>query len=197
MIKSTYLFGSKLRTVREKKGITLKQVARAAGITESMVSQIERNKVSPSVETLFSISDYLDIDYDYLFRDIKKARTVSLVPAEKGNRLLTESCSYTRLSLMPGQRGEPAVECVLLEVKPGMEKGSPGYGHQGSETGIIIEGEASLLYGTEEYRLSEGDSISFSSDTPHILKNTGGKDLKAVWVISPPKIFFNNNFTEK
>ena len=47
-----YTFGEKLRTVRERKGLTLKEVAGQAGVSESLVSQIERNKVSPSVDTL-------------------------------------------------------------------------------------------------------------------------------------------------
>ena len=44
--KKTYHFGEKLRDVREKKHMTLKSVAQAAGVSESLVSQIERNKVS-------------------------------------------------------------------------------------------------------------------------------------------------------
>ena len=65
-------FGEKLRTVRERKGITLKQVAAKVNVSESLISQIERNRVSPSVDTLIAIADALDIDLDYLFKDFKK-----------------------------------------------------------------------------------------------------------------------------
>ena len=62
--KMKYLFGHKLRTVRERKGYTLKDVASRAEVSESLISQIERNKVSPSIDTLLLIADILDIDYE-------------------------------------------------------------------------------------------------------------------------------------
>ena len=58
-----YKFGEKLRIVRERKGMTLKEVARQAGVSESLISQIERNRVSPSIDTLLQIADVLEIDF--------------------------------------------------------------------------------------------------------------------------------------
>jgi mannose-6-phosphate isomerase-like protein (cupin superfamily) len=55
--------------------------------------------------------------------------------------------------------------------------------------GILLEGEAELLYGTESYNLKQGDSVSFSSSVPHTLINTGKKKLKAIWIITPPRMF--------
>lgn len=89
-----------------------------------------------------------------------------------------------------GPDEEHAVEAFLLEVSPGSEKGDLVYGHAGTELGIVLEGEALLVYGTREYHLAKGDSISFSSDNPHILRNTGSRTLKAIWVISPPRKLF-------
>jgi len=51
-----YTFGDKLRAVREKKKMTMKDVAEKAGVSESLISQIETNKVSPAIETLLTIS---------------------------------------------------------------------------------------------------------------------------------------------
>ena len=65
--KVPYHFGEKLRTVREKKGYTLKVVAQKAGVSESLVSQIERNKVSPAIDTLLNLADVLDINLEFLF----------------------------------------------------------------------------------------------------------------------------------
>jgi mannose-6-phosphate isomerase-like protein (cupin superfamily) len=63
------------------------------------------------------------------------------------------------------------------------------YGHPGKELGFILEGTGILYYGTEEYKLFRGDSISFPSEIPHILKNTGSGPLEALWVITPPRLF--------
>ena len=189
MIKKEYSFGEKIRIIRERKQITLRQVAEAAGISESMVSQIERNKVSPSIDTLLSVVDYLGIDIDYLFSDYKKSGKVMITRRNKGNILKSESSIYSQLCSIPGTENSAPVEAVWLEIESGREKGNIEYGHPGSEIGIIIEGEGSLAYGTDEYTLSGGDSISFSSDIPHILKNTGKETLRAIWILSPPRIF--------
>ena len=55
--KIPYHFGEKLRSVREHKGYTLKVVAQKAGVSESLVSQIERNHVSPAIDTLLALAD--------------------------------------------------------------------------------------------------------------------------------------------
>ena len=76
MKKTRYRFGEKLREIREKKGITLKTVAKEVNVSESLISQIERNIVSPSIDTLFSIAEALNVDLDYLFSDYQKKRKV-------------------------------------------------------------------------------------------------------------------------
>ena len=65
--KPPFRFGEKLRAVRERKGYTLKVVAQRAGVSESLVSQIERNKVSPAIDTLLVLADVLDINLEFLF----------------------------------------------------------------------------------------------------------------------------------
>ncbi|MBW1898927.1 MAG: cupin domain-containing protein, partial [Deltaproteobacteria bacterium] len=97
---------------------------------------------------------------------------------------------YHQLSMMPEADDEYAIEAFMLEISPGKEKGDSVYGHHGKELGIIQEGRGELVYGTLRYILEKGDSISFPSDIPHILRNTGTGLLKAIWVISPPRKLF-------
>ena len=67
-----YHFGEKLRSVRERKGYTLKVVATQAGVSESLISQIERNRVSPAIDTLLSLADVLDINLEFLFEEYRR-----------------------------------------------------------------------------------------------------------------------------
>ena len=192
MIKkgARYRFGEKIRNVRERKGITLKEVAEMVSVSESLVSQIERNKVSPSIDTLLTIADALQIDLEYLFRDYKKSNLVDIVRAGKGDSIVQPGVVYHQLSMMPEANDEYAIEAFMLEISPGKEKGDSVYGHPGKELGIIQEGRGELVYGTQRYTLEEGDSISFPSDIPHILRNTGTELLRAIWVITPPRKLF-------
>ncbi|GHU67742.1 hypothetical protein FACS189447_10140 [Spirochaetia bacterium] len=74
-----YQFGGKIRSVRERRGITLKEVAEKAGVSESLVSQIERNRVSPAIDTLLALVEALDLDLEYLFADFRRERDVKVV----------------------------------------------------------------------------------------------------------------------
>jgi len=183
-------FGEKLRTVRERKGLTLKAVAARAGVSESLVSQIERNRVSPSIDTLLLLAEILEIDPDYLFSDLKQKRNIDIVRKEESRSIVTPQVTYRQLSILQDEVEEYSIEAFLMEITPGCENGSEEYGHRGKEFGYILEGEGILSYGDEEYRLRQGDSTAFSSDMPHLLKNQGKKPLKALWVITPPRKLF-------
>ena len=192
MVKSEikYKFGGKLRAVRERKCITLKEVARMAGVSESLVSQIERNKVSPSIDTLLTLADALDIDHEYLFNDYKHTKAVSIVRKGKGSTLTHNRVTLTQLSRTGDLSEEHTIEAFLLTIEKGAEKGDLEYGHTGKEFGVILEGQGDLVYGTETYQLTAGDTVAFSSDIPHTLKNTGQGTLTAVWIITPPRLLF-------
>lgn len=192
MVKSEikYQFGGKLREVRERKNITLKDVAALAGVSESLVSQIERNKVSPSIDTLLTLADVLGVDHEYLFSAYKKNKKVSILKAGTGSTLAQDGVTLRQLSRTEELSEDHAMESFMLEIGVGGEKGDMEYGHAGKEFGLILEGQCELVYGTETYELFQGDSVSFPSDIPHILKNTGDVMLKALWVITPPRLLF-------
>src|SRR3974377_2180150 len=60
--------GSRLRSAREQKGLTVRGLARYVGVSPSLVSQIERSRVMPSVGTLYAIANELGLVVDDLFR---------------------------------------------------------------------------------------------------------------------------------
>lgn len=189
--KMKYKFGEKLRTVRERKKRTLKDVALEAGVSESLVSQIERNKVSPSIDTLLLIADVLDIDYEYLFSDYRQKRKVAIIRKDARASITRPKMMLQQLSVPGEGTAEHAIEAFSLQIDVGGEKGDREYGHSGWEFGVILKGEAELIYGNESYELGEGDSISFPSDSPHLFKNSGETMLEAIWVVAPARGMFS------
>lgn len=183
-----FSFGEKLRKVRELKRLTLRELSGRVGVSESLISQIERGKVSPSIETLLALAGDLEVDIDYLFSDFKRSGKATVLRKEDRSRLRRGGVTYEQLSLLTEDEHRNAVEAVLLEIAPGREQGSPDFGHDGRELGIILEGGGELSYGTARYSLREGDSVSFASAIPHVLHNTGSLPLKAIWIITPPKM---------
>ncbi|MCF7941857.1 MAG: XRE family transcriptional regulator [Spirochaetia bacterium] len=186
---TAYRFGEKIRRIRERQKITLRTLSDAIGVSSSLLSQIENNHVSPSMDTLLAITDELQIDPEYLFRDYRKPRQVKIVHKEDRNRMMLEQVSYAQLSPPVDAREDFAFEVLELSIDAGGSRGSEQFGHPGREMGIILEGEASLAYGSKTYTLGTEDSVSFSSRVPHTLHNSGEKTLKAIWIVSPPRIF--------
>jgi transcriptional regulator with XRE-family HTH domain len=184
-----YQFGDKIRQVREKKKITLKEVAEKAGLSESLISQIERNKVSPAIDTLLNIAEILEIDLEYLFYDLKKSKKVNLVKADKRNKIILDKVIYEQLSKTVDDNDEHGIQAYEMHIEVGGKSGSNEYGHKGKELGLIVQGSGEFSIGNEKYILNKGDSLSFDSDIPHLLTNIGNEELITFWVITPPKSF--------
>lgn len=187
--KVPFHFGEKLRAVRERKGYTLKVVAQAAGVSESLVSQIERNRVSPAIDTLLSLADALEIDLDYIFEEFRRERPVRVIRADERRQVSENDAHYEEIVRPLEGDGTHAIESYYITLPVGGETKRGSYGHLGREFGIITEGQAELHYETRIYSLDEGDSISFSATAPHVLVNVGKVPLKALWVVTPPQRF--------
>lgn len=188
--KRPYHFGEKLRQVREHKGYTLKVVAQRAGVSESLVSQIERNHVSPAIDTLLALADVLDINLEYLFEEYRKDRPVQIIRAGERPSLQEEDILYEGLAKQTSS--ESSVEAYMLTIPAGSHTHHGSYGgHLGREIGFILSGKAKLTYDDKVYELNEGDSLSFSAGSSHSIENIGETDLKAVWIVTPAQRFID------
>jgi len=106
-----------LRQGREQKGLTVRGLARYVGVSPSLVSQIERGRVMPSVGTLYAIANQLELVVDDLFRDANAPRSErAKPPGDAGNPIqrtndrktirLAEGVRWERLTPRP----DPEVE---------------------------------------------------------------------------------------
>ena len=184
-----YRFGEKLRTVRERKGYTLKVVAQRAGVSESLVSQIERNRVSPAIDTLLMLADVLDINLEFLFEEYRRERPVQVIRVDERRTLAEDDVIYEELARPEESDGKHAFESYVIKIPVGSHTHRGSYGHLGRELGVIIRGEAQLHYENLVYDLKSGDSVSFSASAPHTLINTGDIPVEALWFVTPPQRF--------
>ena len=186
---SPYHFGEKLREVREKKKLTLKAVATKAGVGESLVSQIERNHVSPAIDTLLSLAEVLDINLEYLFEEYNRKRPVQIIRAGERRQLNEDDVVFEEMAKPDEKDGEHSIESYFINIPVGSHTHRGSYGHLGSELGVIIQGKAKLHYENSVYELNEGDSVSYSASAPHTLENVGNTALRALWIVTPAQRF--------
>ena len=184
--------GVRLRQARERKGFTVRGLARYVGVSPSLVSQIERGRVMPSVGTLYTITNQLELVVDDLFRDAdapraERARVAGdardpVQRARNRNTIrLAEGVRWERLTPQP----DPEVEFLYVVYEAGAE--SCGVDslirHGGKEYAYMMSGRLGIKIGFEEFELGPGDSITFDAQMPHRLWTIGRKPAEAIWVV--------------
>ncbi len=187
--KAPYHFGEKLRSVRERKGYTLKVVAQQAGVSESLVSQIERNRVSPAIDTLLALAEVLDINLEFLFEEYRRKRPVEIIHSDERRSVDEDGVRYEEIVHPNSDDGSHTMESYLVTIPPHSQTHKGSYGHIGRETGFVLSGHGELHYEKNVYQIKAGDGISFSAGAPHVLINNGDEELKAIWTVTPSQRF--------
>jgi transcriptional regulator with XRE-family HTH domain len=175
--------GERLRAIRLLRRRTLKEVADAAGVSESFVSQLERGRTNGSVASLQRIAAALGIEVSDLFATNGVPRPTVL------RREAREPVVWGHLGRKSLLTPKPfhALEVIAAEFDAGGSTGDEPYTHGDSEELLlVIEGRVHVQLGTEIYELSAGDSVNYRSSTPHRVSNPGGDPAEVLFVITPP-----------
>jgi transcriptional regulator with XRE-family HTH domain len=178
--------GLKLRLARRIKGLRLKQLADAAGCSESLLSKIENDRARPSLKMLHNIVGCLGITIGSLFTEPDEHRGIVRRPGERPIiRMDSITTDGVRLECLVPEGCGKALYGSIHIVEPG--GGSAGaIRHEGEELGYVLEGVVELTVEEKSYLLHTGDSFFFESHLPHGYRNPGSVTSKVLWVNSPP-----------
>jgi len=172
--------GARFRRLRQRRGLSLAQVAKATGVSVGFLSALERGQMSASIATLRRIARYYRTNILSFFEPANdNSRLVK--PAE---RKILETTKGVRMELLAW--GNTAMEPHLFRIKPGGSSGE-SYTHEGEEFLHVLRGQFEIwLNQDEHYLLETGDSLYFQSSTPHRWKNPGKKESWLLWINTPP-----------
>lgn len=174
--------GERIRSIRREQNLTLSDVARMTGLTESLISQIETSKANPSVTTLIAISRALNTPVGVFFDLADQGSSPVL---RQNERELATTADGIRYFLLTPNLAERPFEVLYNEFEPGASTGER-ITHAGIEFGIVLEGKLEVCVEDVVYVLNAGDSITIDSSKPHALRNLADKVTTAIWVDSPP-----------
>ena len=187
--------GPKLRQAREHKNMSVRGLARYVGVSPSLVSQIERGRVMPSVGTLYSIANELGLVVDDLFTGAqprsRKSERPDMAVADVVNPVL-KSGQRKIIKLADGVRWERLtptpdkdVEFLVVVYDVGAESCPKDalIRHGGKEYAYMLNGHLGIKIGFEEFELGPGDSIAFDAQMPHRLWTIGKEPAEALWVV--------------
>ena len=183
--------GSRLRAERERLGISLRELARRVGVSPSLVSQIELDRVNPSVSTLYALVTELGMTMSDVFGDARAGDSV-VRPLRGGDGLAERPETRRVINLASGVRWErltphsdSEVEFLYVTYPVGAESCPEDalMTHGGREYGYVTSGTLGVRVGFEEYELEPGGSIAFDSSSPHRLWAIGDEPVHAIWVV--------------
>ena len=182
--------GYRIRQARLARGLSLRETAARAGVSPSLLSQVETGKVQPSVTTLYAVVTCLDLSVDEVLDHqpgagpVQESRSAHPVQraAEAPTITMGDGVTWQGLAVMPGPGH---VDGVLATYAP--RAASSGQGtltrHTGVEHGYVLTGELTLRLESETYVLRAGDSFCFDSTRPHLYVNHTDAEAQGIWYI--------------
>ena len=192
---SEFDVGARLKDVREANQMSQRELAAQSGVTNGLISLIERNKTSPSISSLkrilavfdMSLSDFFEapdrVQDKFVFRhaELTEINPARIFQAASGDGL--QALSLKRV----GSGGDESTLLMLYETyDPGADTGPELYAHEGEESGYVISGELLLTVGDRTEVLQAGDAYQFSSRIPHRFRNVGTEPCVIVSACTPP-----------
>lgn len=174
--------GGRLRSVREQHGLSQRALAMRAGVTHSLISLIEKNKVSPSVASLKKILEALSTSLtDFFALEVPPTDQVFY----RANELTPLSTGDLQL-LQVGDSKSMKLQILHEFYEPGADTGEVMLRHESEEGGVIVAGEIELTVGDRTQILRRGDAYYFDSRQPHRFRNIGKTPCEIVSGCTPP-----------
>jgi transcriptional regulator with XRE-family HTH domain len=183
--------GARLRGERERLGISLRELARRVGVSPSLVSQIELDRVNPSVGTLYALVTELGMTMSDVFGDTRLGEPVvrqlsggdGLAEHPETRRVINLASGVRWERLTPHSDREVEFLYVVYPVGAASCPEDALMTHGGKEYGYVTSGMLGVRVGFEEYELGPGGSIAFDSSSPHRLWAIGEEPVHAIWVV--------------
>lgn len=177
--------GARLQRVRTARGLSQRELARRVGVTNSTISLIEQNKVSPSVASLKKVLDGIPISLaEFFTMDLDPGPPEQ--PFYRAGELPDVGNGGIQYYLV-GQHRPQRQMCILREVMPpGSDTGQTMLVHEGEEGGVVISGRVEVTVGGQVRVLGPGDAYYFESRLPHRFRNVGDEDAVIVSANTPP-----------
>lgn len=176
--------GEKIKGLRRERGLKISDLATKANLSSGMISQVERDLVSPSISTLWKITQALDVSIGYFFDEEPKTDTFPIVRRNQRKKISASNNNALYELLSPDLNRK--IEFLYITIKAGDSSSLGLVTHEGEEGGIVIKGTLKILMEDQEYILNEGDSIYFDSTIPHRYINIGDEVCESIWAMTPP-----------
>jgi len=179
--------GNRLQEIRKAHGLSQRELASRAGLTNGTISLIEQNKTSPSVASLKSLLDAIPMSIAEFFSRIEETSEPKIFFKAEDFTEVAPQSGDTAVSLRQlGNANSHTLQLLDETYPPNADTGPEFLSHNGEEAGIVIEGQIEITVGDQIKVLHPGDGYLFDSRQPHRFRNIGNQTCKIVSACTPP-----------
>jgi transcriptional regulator with XRE-family HTH domain len=171
--------GNKLRTIREERGLSQRELAQRANVSTNAISLIERDENSPSVSTLQSLAAALNVRMSYFFDDHEPTQVLHV----KASNRPAISNKGVQIEGLAGKLNYQEMEPFLVSLQPNSGSGERQVVHTGHELVYCLSGNVEYLIDGKIYPLEIGDMLLFEAHLPHLWRNVTEQDATILLVL--------------
>ena len=176
--------GARLQAIRKLRGLSQRELAKRAGVTNSTISMIEKNSVSPSISSLKKVLGGIPMSLvEFFSQDAQPSSQPQVVYSR--DELIDIGSGDIAMQLVGRAFPNRALSLLDETYPPGADTGPDMLAHEGEEAGVLIEGRLELTVGEEVHILERGDSYYFRSDRPHRFRNPFGQPARLISATTP------------
>jgi transcriptional regulator with XRE-family HTH domain len=182
---SALAVGSRLKSVREQAGLSQRELAKRAGVTNATISLIEQDSHAPSLASLHRILNAIPISMAEFFA----------LPASRQNALFYKKADLavvTRggadLRVLGSERRDKKLQLFYERYAPGADTGAEAIVHNGETAAVVIQGTVELEVSGERHRIEAGGGFQLFGKQPYRLFNVGKQTAVVVCACTPPLI---------
>jgi len=182
--------GHKLAALRERQGLSVRDVEGRTGVNRTVLSRLERGKMPGTVESHAKLARLYGLTLAQLYEGVEPEAlgpTTIQMAATRVDYYRNPGLGFTLQPLTTGALERHMMPVYLL-LAPGGQ--TP---HEQTRPGIekflcVVEGSVEVTVGDQTQTLQKDDSLYFDASLPHLVKNPGTVPAKCFLVSSPPAL---------
>lgn len=174
--------GKKLKDLRYQKNLTLKDVSEGTGISISMLSKIEREETTPTIDLAIKLANYFNLSISEMI-NVPEGKKVSKTKVE--NLLSMNSEGGLKVQFFNKYTPDKRVDFFKIIIPPGTKLVEEATHPPGSHHVLYFEsGKGFITIRGDEIPVEKGDVVSFYSDVLHNYRNEGKEDLIIIGILT-------------
>lgn len=176
--------GDKLRSLRQSRKLTIREVAHQTGIPQSVLASIERTSLGVQIPEAKTLASFYGVTITSLMATPLTEDNKEVISASEGGQVLPTLGKGLRIEQLA--TGRDMMDCQRWFIEPGVNSHG-GYSHDGEEFVYVLFGEFRItIEETRVHQLRQGESIYFKSNWKHAWSNPGQTTTVLIWVNTPP-----------